>query len=456
MNPSTLFFILRARWLTIASIACIAIGLAVAYCMLAPRIYTATTELLVDNKTQDPISGQILGSRLMSSYLATQSDIVRSRNVATKVLEHLKKDPQFTSAYQLIAGKKSDLGDVALFTFLREGLAVSPKRETSILSISFSARDPKLAAIVADAYAAAYLQTSLELRIEPAKQISQWYDDQLAMLREELIKKQDALSGYQEKHGLISSDRLDLENAKLATLSSLLTAAQNEQFNEVSSNAPKTKAQSNLTAQALDDPQVQKLSIDLVQAQSRLRDLDSQVGTNHPHYLQAKTDVETLKQQLNRALELVNNKTRSSVELSKNREEQLKAELAAQKEHVMLLNRNLNQLRLLRQEVDSAQAAYDAALARSSQTRLESQIAQTDVAVLNTASVPRQPTSPKIPMTLVLASVLGVLLGTALALCLEWLDRRVRTIDDLVTGLGLPVLAYIPAGRISGKRLRHD
>jgi succinoglycan biosynthesis transport protein ExoP len=159
---------------------------------------------------------------------------------------------------------------------------------------------------------------------------------------------------------------------------------------------------------------------------------------------------------LNRALELVNNKTRSSVELSKNREEQLKAELAAQKEHVMLLNRNLNQLRLLRQEVDSAQAAYDAALARSSQTRLESQIAQTDVAVLNTASVPRQPTSPKIPMTLVLASVLGVLLGTALALCLEWLDRRVRTIDDLVTGLGLPVLAYIPAGRISGKRLRHD
>jgi polysaccharide biosynthesis transport protein len=456
MNPSTLLFILRARWLTIASVACTAILLAVIYCIFAPRIYTATTELLVDNKTQDPISGQILGSRLMSSYLATQSDIVRSRNVAKKVLEQLRLDPLLLAAYKSANGKNPAPGDAWLLYYLREGLTVTPKRETSILSISFSARDPKLAATVADAYAVAYLQTSLELRIEPAKQISQWYDEQLATLRDDLIKKQDALSEYQEKHGLISSDKLDLENAKLATLSSLLTAAQNEQLNDMSKNA--SKIPNNLTAQALDDPQVQKLSIDLVQAQGRLRDLDSQVGINHPHYLQAKTDVETLKQQLSRALELVNNKTRSSVELSKSREEQLKAELAAQKEHVFQLNRNLNQLRLLRQEVDSAQAAYDAALARSSQTRLESQIAQTDVAVLNTAAVPSRPTSPKIPMTLLLASVLGVLLGTALALCWEWLDRRVRSIDDLVTGLGLPVLAYIPAehGSRMTKRLRHD
>jgi capsular polysaccharide biosynthesis protein len=89
---------------------------------------------------------------------------------------------------------------------------------------------------------------------------------------------------------------------------------------------------------------------------------------------------------------------------------------------------------------------------------LESQIAQTDVAVLNAASIPRRPTFPRIPMTLVLASVMGILLGIALALCREWLDRRVRSVDDLVTGLGLPVLAYIPAEKISGmtKRLRHE
>lgn len=457
MNPSTLFFILRAHWLTIASVAGTAFLLAAIYCLLTPRMYTATTELLVDSKTQDPISGQILGSRLMSTYLATQSDIIRSRNVTNKVLEQLQRDPLLIEAYKSANGNDPEPGNSWLISYLREGLTVAPKRETSILSISFSARNPELAARVADAYAAAYLQTSLELRIEPAKQISEWFNEQLANLREDLIAKQNALSEYQEKYGLVSSDRLDLENAKLATLSSLLTAVQSEQINDANPTST-TSTRTNLTAQALNDPQVQKLSIDLVQAQSRLRDLDLQVGINHPHYLQAKTDVETLKQQLYRAVELVNNKTRSSVELSKNREEQLKAELAAQKDHVIQLNRNLNQLRLLRQEADSAQAAYDAALARSTQTRLESQIALTDIAVLNTATVPRRPTTPKIPMTLLLASVLGLLLGTALALCWEWLDRRVRSIDDLVSGLGLPVLAYIPAEHSSGmtKRLRHE
>lgn len=460
MNLSALFFILRARWLTIATIACSTIILAVVYCVLAPRIYTATTELLVDNKAQDPISGQILGSRLMSSYLATQSDIVRSRNVSSKVIEQLQlqRNPFLKAAYHSAGGKNAEPSAEWLHTYLRQGLTVAPKRETSILSISFNAQDPTLAASLADAYAAAYLQTSLELRIEPAKQISQWYDEQLATLREELIEKQNSLSEYQEKHGLVSSDRLDLENAKLATLSSLLTTTQNERLDNLNRSTQFESKTNTLTADALEDPQVQKLSLDLVQAQARLRDLDSQVGVNHPHYIQAKTEVDSLQRQVYRALALVNSKTRSSVELSKNREEQLKAEIAAQKEYVLLLNRNLNQLRLLRQEVDSAQAAYDAALARSSQTRLESQIAQTDVAVLNAANIPRRPTFPRIPMTLFLASVMGILLGIALALCREWLDRRVRSVDDLVTGLGLPVLAYIPTEKISGmtKRLRHE
>ena len=451
MNPSALFFILRARWLTIATITCTAIILAVAYCVLAPRIYTATTELLVDNKAQDPISGQILGSRLMSSYLATQSDIVRSRNVSTKVIEQLQlqNNPFLKAAYYSAGGKNAGPSEEWLHGYLRDGLAVAPKRETSILSISFSARNPKLAATIADAYAAAYLQTSLELRIEPAKQISQWYDKQLANLRDDLVKKQDSLSGYQEKHGLVSSDRLDLENAKLATLSSLLTTTQNERIDNLNRSTQLESKTTALSADALDDPQVKKLSLDLVQAQARLRDLDSQVGINHPHYVQAKTEVDNIQKQIYRALAMVNSKTRTSAELSKSREEQLKAEIAAQKEYVLHLNRNLNQLRLLTQEVDSAQAAYDAALARSSQTRLESQIAQTDVAVLNTASIPNRPTFPKVPMTLLLASVMGLLLGTALALLREWMDRRVRSIDDLVTGLGLPVLAYIPTAKVS-------
>jgi polysaccharide biosynthesis transport protein len=119
---------------------------------------------------------------------------------------------------------------------------------------------------------------------------------------------------------------------------------------------------------------------------------------------------------------------------------------------VLQLNRNRNQLTLLRQEVDNAQAAYDAALARASQTKLESRIALTDVAILNTAAVPSKPTEPKPALNLVIATMLGLLLGTAVALCWEWIDRRVRSGEELEASLGIPVLAYIPLERNWPKR----
>jgi uncharacterized protein involved in exopolysaccharide biosynthesis len=177
-----------------------------------------------------------------------------------------------------------------------------------------------------------------------------------------------------------------------------------------------------------------------------LSELATQVGENHPQYRQALSEVDALKKQMNRMLELISGSLQSSVELSQAREDQLKAELAAQKELVLQLSRNRNELALLKQEADNAQSAYDNALARTAQTRLESQIAATDVAVLNSALVPSRPSSPKpLAMTLLLACIAGVLLGVALALSWEWLDQRVRSLLDLEQGLGLTVLAQIPA-----------
>lgn len=457
MNLTTLFHILRARWLTIATITLLAVLITGIITLFMPRTYNATNELIVDAKAQDPISGQFLSSRMIVGYLATQVDIVRSRNVSEKVIDaqNLNTDPQLLAEYHQ-NHEGSEVSRRWLLDYLKDGLSVVPKRESSVLGISFSAPDPELAARLANAFATTYIHTSLELRVEPARQITRWYEQQLLSLRDTLMTNQNALSSYQEEHGIVASDRVDLESAKLAELSSMLTAAQSERLDTQSrSNQATTNPSDALSARALENPQIQQLSSDLVQAQARLRELNAQVGTSHPDYRQALAEVDTINRQLDRTTEWVNRGLRSSVELSQSREEQLKGELEIQKNLVLQLNRNRHQLNLLQQEVDSAQAAYDAALARSIQTRLESQIAQTDVAVLNFATAPTRPTSPKPMINLLLAGILGLLLGGAVALCQEWLDRRVRSIDDLVNGLGLPVLAYIPSeGRnwAGGKR----
>lgn len=447
MNFNTLIGILLARKWAIIATTLGAIVAAIVLSLLTPKSYIASTDLLVDGRGLDPISGQSQPTRLTGGYIATQADIIRSRNVATKVIEQLglHSSPAMINAAKLTGDPARD--KLRMLGFLAQGLIVIPKRDSSVLTIAFKAQDPTLAAQLADAFAQAYMYTNLELRIEPAKQTTLWYNQQLTGLRTELIEKQNALSNYQEEHNILtSSDRLDLESTKLAELSSMLISVQNERLNSQSrSDQIANTKRGLLETRALDNPQVQKLATDLAQAQARLTELANQVGANHPQYRQALSDVDALKKQMNRMLELISGSLQSSVELSQAREDQLKTELAGQKELVLQLSRNRNELTLLKQEADNAQSAYDAALARTAQTRLESQIAATDVAVLNSAVVPTYPASPKPAMTIVLACIAGMLLGIAIALCWEWLDQRIRSVLDLEQGLGLTVLAYIPA-----------
>jgi capsular polysaccharide biosynthesis protein len=100
---------------------------------------------------------------------------------------------------------------------------------------------------------------------------------------------------------------------------------------------------------------------------------------------------------------------------------------------------------VLLQEVEAAQKAYDAVSQRMTETSLESQSSQTNISVLTTASVPTQPSSPKVPLNLALALVAGLLLGVGVAVIQELLDRRIRSTQDMVDLIGLPVLGVISA-----------
>src|SRR6187431_328800 len=327
MNMNTLIGILLARRWAIIATALAAITAAVLVILVTPKTFTATTDLLVDSRGIDPISGQSQPTRLTGGYLTTQADIIRSRNVASKVVEqlNLSKSPAMIKAAKLTGVAESD--QRRMLGFIARGLVVAPKRDSSVLTIAFDAQDPALAAQLANALAQAYMLTNLELRIEPAKQTAEWYNFQLATLRSELIEKQNALSTYQEKHNILyPSERFDLESTKLAELSSMLIAVQNERSNSQSrSDQISNTKRGQQETRALDNPQVQKLATDLAQAQAKLNDLGNQVGENHPQYRQALGDVNALKKQMNRMLELISGSLQSSVELSQAREDQLTA-----------------------------------------------------------------------------------------------------------------------------------
>jgi capsular polysaccharide biosynthesis protein len=78
---------------------------------------------------------------------------------------------------------------------------------------------------------------------------------------------------------------------------------------------------------------------------------------------------------------------------------------------------------------------------------------------LASAVEPMEPTGPSAIQALMVAAVAGSLLAVALALLLELLNRRVRSVEDLSMVTQLPILASVPAAasalaplRLAGSR----
>ena len=88
-------------------------------------------------------------------------------------------------------------------------------------------------------------------------------------------------------------------------------------------------------------------------------------------------------------------------------------------------------------------------MTRVSQSDMESQNTQTNVSVLKRATAPAFPSSPRLILSLAVAALLGLLLGPAVAIVRERLDRRLRSDDEVFATLALPLLVRLPVARLA-------
>ena len=113
---------------------------------------------------------------------------------------------------------------------------------------------------------------------------------------------------------------------------------------------------------------------------------------------------------------------------------------------MLALKQQRDEMGVLQREVDSAQKAYDLVMARLTQTSLESKSRQGNVALLSSAVAPTEAASPKLMLNVGLAVFIGGLLGMAVVIVRELLDRRIRGAGDLSDALGAPLLVEIGSG----------
>jgi len=455
MNFSQFLLILKARRLIILMVLSLTVVTTLVVNLILPKSYKAVTSLVLNSKGMDPVTGLTLPALLMPGYMATQIDIITSRNVALKVVDQLKLTEnkavveKFNEATKGKGEIKAWLADLLL-----ANLEAKPSRESSVIEISFNGADPEFAATVANAFSDAYQQTNIQLKVVPAQKAAEFLGVQTQALRANLEESQAKLAKYQQEKGLTSvMGNLDVESARLNDLSSQLVAAQSQTI-EATSRQQRTGGSGDESPDVAANPMVQSLKIDITRAESKFSELSQRLGPSHPQYQAALAELTKLKSQLQEERRKATTTIGGTASIQRQREGEIRSALTAQKARVLELNLTRDQLSVLQRDVENAQRAMDTASQRFTQTTLEGSVNQTDIAVLNPATAPTKAASPRVIFNTILSFFLGGMLGIGLGLIIETFDRCVRSREDIGEQLQIPVLALINsrAKRPFGKR----
>jgi len=443
MSFQQFLLILRARWKIAVFTLLAVVAITTAVSLVLPKQYTASTSVVVDVKSPDPIAGIMLPAVVMPAYMATQVDIINSDRVAQKVVKTLKLDENPAAREQWAeATQAKGRIEIWLAEALQKQLDIKPSRDSNVITINYKAADPEFAATIANAFAQAYMETTIELKVEPAKQYADWFGTQGKDLRESLEKAQAKLSEYQQAHGIVASDeRLDNEMAKLNELSTQLTVASGQTAD--AQTKQRSGVASDTLPEVVQNSLIMNLKVDVARLEGKIQDAAGNLGKNHPQYRQMEAELASLKQRLDLETKHIASGFSTAGSVSKDKEAVLRVALEAQKRKVLQMRHERDEFSVLTRDVEAAQKAYEAVSQRLTQTRLESQSNQTNVSVLTPASAPLKASSPRIVLNLVLAVFLGTMLGVGGAFLRELFDRRVRSAADLAALVSLPVIAEI-------------
>lgn len=442
MTLQQFLLILRARYKIALLVFVLTVATTATVSLLMQKQYTASAAVLVDVKSPDPVTGQLLAGMMAPGYMATQIDIINSDRVARQVITSLGMDrsPAIQSQWQEATQGKGQLADW-LANLLQKSLEVKPSRESNVININYTGADPEFAAAVANGFAKAYIDVNLDLRLAPARQFAAFFEEQTKAAREKLEQAQSALSTYQQANGITSADeRLDFETAKLNETSSQLTGVQGQ---TTDSQSKRNSGKADTVAEVMQNPLVNNLKAEVARLEAKLTESNVNLGKNHPQTQRTEAELATLRTQLEAEIRKVTSSIETSYQVGKQREVQLKGALANQKARVLMLNKQRDELNVLRRDIETAQRAYEVVAQRASQTNVESQATQTNIAMLNPASPPADPSKPRVFLNILVSIFLGTMLGVGLALALELLNRRVRSADDLTEALGIPLLGSI-------------
>lgn len=469
-SPSTID--LRAIWSTIfrnryvmIAILAVAILLGVVSVLVMPRIYQARASLQIDQQvakvlgTEDtePLVSGVDADR----FLQTQVDVLRSRAMSRRVAERLglAANDRFLermsgSAVDASDAKEGSRLDRVIDT-LQRNLTIDMRRNSRVVGIYFTSRDVGLAAEIANSFMSNYIEGNIQRKFSTSAYSRDFLQTQLGLAKGRLEDSERALIGYARSARLIDASAGGRPAAGIDGPRSLVTAnlvQLNTAYAEAEANrlqalerweqARKTPLMS--LPEVLSNEAVQRLTQKRAEDIARINEMRQRLKPDHPTVIQASSQLSALDQQVRTLAESIRDSIRNQYLTAERQHGALDRQVNTLKTATLAEQDRSVRYNILQREVDTNRQLYESLLQRYKEVSAEAGIATNNVSIVDTAEVPRKPTSPRPLVNMALATLGGLVLAIAYAFGREYLDDAIRDPQEIETKLHLPVLGVVP------------
>jgi len=468
--------IIKRRWVIISFTSAALLITAIATWKATP-IYRATIKLQIDPEQQNVLPFKEAlepGSTYAQSqeYLQTQFKVLESKSLAERVIKamNLDSNPAFLAELNGMGNSKTlrwvretfgltekaeDLSDtlsleerrlVRLVKVFGENLTTSPIRNSRLVDVNFEARDPKLAAEVANTLAKEYIGMNFETKYNATNAASDFLSGKLVDLKARVEKSEEELVNFSRQHDIYTiADKENVILQKLADLNTALTAVQSERiqkesvWNIIQQNAPGNYPE------ILRNDLIKNLEGNVTTLRLQRTRLEAQFKPGWPELDQVAGQLAEAEKQLQQERQRAIRNAETEYRTAMQREKLLSQALEAQKVQADAFNQNSIQYNIIKRQVETDKQLYDGLLQRMKEAGVSAGLQSNNIHVVDTAQVPRMPYSPNKPLNLSLALMIGLMFGTGLAFFVEHLDNSVKTPDDIDRYIKLPSLGVIPS-----------
>ena len=408
-------------------------------------IYSASATVLIDPEPPKVLNIQEVAPMGTSgwdpNYYPTQYEIIKSKPVLTRTIETLNLKTRLPEVGSAREPHRAVLAS----------LSVEPKRNTRLIQIRYEHRDPVIAAEVANAVAAAYVQYNLDLKLKGARDALAWLTSEAASLKRKVEDSSAALQNYRVKAGILGTqEQRQITAAKIMDFNKAYLEAQAQRMTvdaklrELSQIAKRSRGRPD-HLHGGGQPAHPEAQGELSELEVEKAKLLKTYKDRHPEILKVDARIQQVSQKLEAEIQNMLRAVQTESKVAKAREETLLNNVNQLRREGQDLNEKEIQASTLQREAESNQQLYEAVLKRFKETGVAGGLETNNVRVVEDASAPMVPVRPRKAWSLFLSVVAGLGLGLVVALVIDYFDTSVKTPGDVERFLGLPVIGVVPA-----------